>query len=80
MTQRLEILSDYIREELGHEGALDADCDLLEEEVLDSFSIVELAVFVQGSFGVELEPDDLSRENFSSLNRILALIDQRSDG
>lgn len=78
MTDQLQELSNFIRDELGYDGKLDPESDLLDEQILDSFSIVELAVFVQGSFGVELEADDLSRENFTSLSSIITLIEQRS--
>jgi len=78
MTDLLSVLTNYIRNELGYDGDLDNGSDLLDEQVLDSFSIVELAVFVQDSLGVELEADDLSRENFTSLNSILALIHSRA--
>jgi acyl carrier protein len=78
MASQLEVLVSYIRDELGHSGDLHPDSDLLGEEILDSFSIVELAVFVQQRLGVELEPDDLSRSNFSSLRNIMQLVDLRS--
>lgn len=78
MTDQLNTLTEYIRDELGFEGELSPQADLLDEQILDSFSIVELAVFVQDSFGVDLEPDDLTRENFTSLDTIMALIHERT--
>ena len=78
MTEKLEALCNFIRDELGYDGNLEPDSGLLEEDILDSFSIVELAVYVQGSLGVELQPEDLSRDNFATLSSILSLIDERS--
>jgi D-alanine--poly(phosphoribitol) ligase subunit 2 len=75
--QELQVLGDYVRTESGYKGQLDPDVDLLDANILDSFSIVQLAVFVQERFGVDLEPDDLTRENLASLSRIVALIDRR---
>jgi hypothetical protein len=43
----LEILRDYIRTETGYEGELAPELDLLEKQVLDSFSIVQWAMFIQ---------------------------------
>lgn len=77
MRDELIALSDYIRSESGHKGNLDPNVDLLEANILDSFSIVQLAMFVQERFGVELEADDLTRSNLATLSNIVALIDRR---
>jgi acyl carrier protein len=77
MSSELEILAEYIRTELGYEGELDQDSDLLGEKILDSFSIVQLAMYVQDAFDVELEPEDLVRDNLSTIANILALIESR---
>jgi acyl carrier protein len=76
----MEILSEYVRSEVGFKGRIDPDVDLLEAKVLDSFSIVQLAVFIQEEFDVELEAEDLTRENLSSLARMVSLIDKRKTG
>ena len=73
----LEILRDYIRNETGYEGNLDPDLDLLEKQVLDSFSIVQWAMFIQERFRIELEAEDLVRDNLSSLSKVIALIDSK---
>jgi acyl carrier protein len=73
----LEILCDYIRTEIGYNGQLDLDVDLLESKILDSFSIVQLAVFIQYRFGIELEPEDLVRANLAKLSSMIALIGKR---
>ena len=77
MATVLEILCDYIRTEIGYDGQLNLDVDLLEAQILDSFSVVQLAIFVQDRFGIELEAEDLVRANLSKLSNIVALIDQR---
>jgi acyl carrier protein len=77
MSTELEVLQEYIRNELGHEGALPPDADLLEQKILDSFSIVELAMFVQDRFQIELDAEDLVRANLSKLSSIVALIQQK---
>ena len=62
-TAKPEEVQDYLRK--------------LDAKILDSFSIVQLAVFVQERFGVELEADDLTRANLATLSSIVALIDRR---
>ncbi|MBL8373948.1 acyl carrier protein [Accumulibacter sp.] len=78
MDQEIEILKQYIRNETGHTGPIKPDDDLLKTGLLDSFSIVSLAMFAQEHFGVEFEGDDLVRENLASLSSLVALIRRRS--
>ncbi len=79
MSETIQKLVDYIRNEIGYDGRLDHDADLLDEEILDSFSVVEIATYIQTNFEVELSGDDLVRENFSSLSSMAALITKRSE-
>jgi len=77
MSTELELLREYIRNETGYDGELDADADLLEGKILDSFNIVELAMFIQDRFEIELEAEDLVRANLSRLSSMLALIERK---
>jgi acyl carrier protein len=77
MATVLEIVSEYIRTEVGYKGELDPDVDLLATQVLDSYNIVQVAIFLQERFGVELEAEDLVRANLAKLSSIVALVDKR---
>lgn len=77
MRDELKVLKDYVRRESGYEGDIDPEADLLDANILDSFSVVQLAVFIQEQFGVELEAEDFSRANLATLASIVALIDKR---
>ena len=77
MREEMEVLKDFLRGESGYKGELDPTADLLDSNILDSFSIVQLAVFVQERFDVEIEAEDLTRANLASLSSIVALIDRR---
>jgi acyl carrier protein len=79
MATEIEILCEYIRNEVGYTGKLSPDIDLLEEKILDSFNIVELAMFIQDRFVVELEPEDMVRANLASLSNMVALIHRRKN-
>ena len=78
MIDSIKQLSDFIRDEIGYEGHFDPEMDLFDEKILDSFSVVEMAAFIQSVLQVSLKGEDLVRENFSSLNNIAALIEKRS--
>lgn len=77
LSNEIEVLTEYIRTEIGFTGALGEDDDLLEAGVLDSFNIVTLAMFVQERFGVEFEAEDLVRANLAKLSALVALIRSR---
>ena len=74
MTSELDILTDWIRRETGHKDPIGPDDDLLEARILDSFSIVTIAVFIQERFGIELQPEDLVRSKLGRLSSMVALI------
>ncbi len=77
MREELAILGEYVRRESGYRGTIDPDADLLDSKILDSFSVIQLAMFVQEQFSVELEAEDLTRANLANLASIVALIDRR---
>jgi acyl carrier protein len=80
MTSDLEVLREYIRREMGYKGEVSPDVDLFEGKILDSFNIVELAMFIQDRFQIELEAEDLVRANLSTLSNMISLIDRRKAG
>ena len=77
MQDEIKLLSEYVRVESGYKGSIDPDVDLLEAKILDSFSIVQLVMFIQERFGIELEAEDLTRTNLATLSKIVALIAKR---
>ena len=77
MPTELEVLKDYIRKETGYEGDLEPDADLLEGKILDSFNIVELAMFIQERFEIELEAEDLVRSNLARLSSMVDMIERK---
>lgn len=46
------------------------DEPLLSSGLVDSFSVVELALFVEDAFGVVLDDAELTRESIDTLNQI----------
>jgi D-alanine--poly(phosphoribitol) ligase subunit 2 len=77
MREELEVISEYVRRESGYKGSLEPDIDLLERKILDSFSVVQLVMFIQEQFEIEFEAEDLTRANLATLSKILELIDRR---
>ena len=53
--------------------------NLVEEEVIDSFDIVNLVAKLAEKFDIEITPADLVPENFASAETIKNLVDRLQD-
>jgi acyl carrier protein len=53
---------------------LDDDDDLFESGIVNSLFAVQLMTFIEKTFAIEVEMDDLDIENFKSLNAATAFI------
>jgi len=50
---------------------------LLTSGVIDSFHLVDLALFVEDNFGVHIDDSELNASTFDSLSGLIALIQSR---
>lgn len=57
--------------------ALPADEPLISSGLIDSFSLVDLGLFVEDQFGVHLDDTELNKDTFDTLSQLAALIQQR---
>ena len=67
-----EQLAGYFRERIGAEVAVDTQ--LIEGGLIDSMGIQELIAFIESVYTLEFEMDDLTVENFGTINDIKKLI------
>jgi acyl carrier protein len=60
---------------------LDVDDSLITGGVIDSYSLVNIAVFVESEFGVKIPDTDLNLDNMDTIGRMTARIlkEMRSD-
>ena len=56
---------------------LDDDASLLEAGVVDSTGILELTLFVEETFQIEVADEEILPENFDSVNRITTYIESK---
>ena len=54
-----------------------ADEQLISSGLIDSFSLMDLALFVEDTFGVRIEDTELNAETFDNLTQLAALIESR---
>jgi acyl carrier protein len=65
-------LIDYFKEKV--DTVVDSDTLLLEEKVIDSMGVIELVAFLEETYKVEFIDDDLTVDNFKTIDSIVKLI------
>jgi len=50
---------------------------LISSGLVDSFSLVDLGLFIEDNFGVRIEDTELNAETFDTLEQLAALIQSR---
>ena len=53
------------------------DEPLISSGLIDSFSLMDLALFVEDTFGVRIEDTELNANTFDNLAQLVALIESR---
>ena len=53
------------------------DEPLISSGLIDSFNLMDLALYVEDTFGVRIEDTELNAETFDNLNQLSALIASR---
>lgn len=67
----------YFKEHLNAE--VTPDTLLIEEQVIDSMGVMELISFIQATYEVELDMEDLTIENFESIRHVSELVVSKRD-
>ena len=77
----------YIREFLrdcfildGELDALSDDESFLENGIVDSTGVLELVLFAEETFGIEVADHEVIPANFDSVNRLVAYITAKRNG
>jgi acyl carrier protein len=79
MTDIEKDLTEYILTQIikRPKYPLDKDTRLISSGLIDSFHLVDLAVFVEEKFGVRIDDSELNAATFDTLPQLSALIRQR---
>lgn len=72
-------LEEFIAREIlkDPDRTIAPDEALISSGLIDSFSLVDIALFVENEFGVRLADTELSAEVFDTLDQLSALIEAR---
>jgi acyl carrier protein len=75
----IEPLENYIKTQIIKQPnrALKPDEPLISSGLIDSFNLVDLALFVEDTFGVRIDDSELNAQTFDTLDQLAALIQSR---
>lgn len=78
-TEIIAKIGSYIAKEFlkSPDRQIQPDEPLISGGMVDSFSLVDLALFVEESFGVRVDDTELNAETFDTLQELAALIASR---
>ena len=66
----VEILNDIDDEILEFDGE-----NLIDEGIIDSFTIMEIVTEIEEKFNCKIDPDDVTEEHFKSLDAIVTFVE-----
>ena len=71
-----EAVADYIVGERSDKvgQGLDQDTALIDEGILDSLFLIQLVAFLESRFGITIDSEAVTPENFETVTRITALV------
>ncbi len=74
-------LATYLRDEVLQQPdrQINADEALISSGLIDSFSLVDVALFVEDNYDVHIDDTELNAETFDTLNQLADLIIERQD-
>jgi len=74
--QIFDTLARFFAQEVTTQGAtaVAPDTDIIGEGLVDSLAIFKLIAFVEETFGVTIQPDEVLLENFQTLRAVRNLI------
>lgn len=74
MNDAAAVVERFLVEDLGLADSIDRDHDLLASDLLDSQGILEIVVFLEERFEIEIGDEDLIPENFQSIDAMAAFV------
>ena len=79
MTDTISIIASFITSKILKQPnrLIQPDDKLISTGLIDSFSLVDLGIFVEDTFGVRIEDTELNANTFDSLAQLAALIHSR---
>lgn len=77
-----EQIAQYIANEFlkDPDRVIEPDESIISSGLIDSFNLVDLALFVEEAFGVRIDDAELTADVFDSIHDLVAIITERQSG
>ena len=74
-----EVLFKFINENFAKESGtvLDSDDLLLEKGIIDSTGLLELVAFIEMTFKIRVEDEEIIPDNFDSINELVYFVESK---
>ena len=78
-TEIVQTLATYIATQILKQPkrTIQPDEPIISSGLVDSFSLVDLSIYIEKVFNVRIEDTELNRETFDTLNQLAGLIHSR---
>ena len=63
----------------GDEEQIELETDFFEKGIIDSTGVIELVSFMEETFEISIDDEELIPENLSSLEKISVFLQQKTD-
>lgn len=75
----LEKLTEYVVNDIlkQRKRIIDPNTKLISTGLIDSFSLVDLAIFVEETYGVRIEDSELNSQTFDTVSELARLVQSR---
>jgi acyl carrier protein len=79
VTETIPTIEKYVAAQIlkQPDRRISADEPLISSGLIDSFSLMDLALFVEDTFGVRVEDTELNANTFDNLAQLASLIESR---
>ncbi len=75
-----DLLAFVCRNFLVDENEIDQERSLIDQGIIDSFGLVEIATHIKKSYGIITTENEMNRDNFGSLTKMSAYISRKRNG
>ncbi len=79
MTETISSLASFIASKILKQPkrTIIANESLISSGLIDSFSLMDLALYVEDTFGVRIEDTELNADTFDNLTQLASIIESR---
>lgn len=72
-----EQLVAFLQDRIGKEVSFTEDDDIFALGLINSMFALQLVLFLEGSFGISVENQDLDLNNFNTVNNMLRFVQRK---